>query len=209
MVQMIQAEALNLHDVETKFGLQRSEDDQHFKEWSDELPELTAQEKQQLDRVKASHLNLDKYRPMLEDAVKMVVLSPLLDLAGFYLPPFRISTEEPVQIAAEDNGVVVRGRIDVLVVQNQLWVLAIESKSTKFPITQAIPQALACMMASPNAGRSTFGLVTNGIQFIFLKLIKQDTPHYALSDEFTLLRRGKELYGVLGVLKRLGELISQ
>lgn len=209
MVQTIQAEALNLHDVEMKFGLQRSEDDQFFMEWSEDLPELTAQEKQQLDRVKASYLNLDKYRPMLEDAVKMVVLAPLLDLAGFYLSPFRIETEEPVQIAAEDNDVVVRGRIDVLVVHSQLWVLAIESKSTKFSITQAIPQALTYMMGSPNADRPTFGLVTNGIQFIFIKLLKQNAPQYALSDEFTLLRRKNDLYGVLSVLRQLSELISQ
>lgn len=209
MVQTIQAETLNLYDVKTKFGLEVVEDEQFFREWSNHLPEVTELERRQLDRVKASYSNLDQHRPMLEDAVKMVVLSPLLDLAGFYLPLFRISTEEPVQIAAEDNGVVVRGRIDIPVVQNQLWVLVIESKSTKFSITQAIPRALAYMMASPNADRLIFGLVTNGIQFIFLKLIKQDAPHYALSDEFTLLRRENDLYGVLGVLKQLGELISQ
>lgn len=209
MVQTIQAETLNLYEVKTKFGLEVVEDEQFFREWSNHLPEITELERRQLDRVKLSYSNLDQHCSMLEDAVKMVVLSPLLDLAGFYLPPFRISTEEPVQVSAEDNGVVVRGRIDVLVVQNQLWVLAIESKSTKFAITQAIPQALAYMMASSNADRPTFGLVTDGIQFIFIKLLKQDTSHYALSDEFTLLRRGNDLYGVLSVLKRLGELISQ
>lgn len=177
MVQTIQAETLSLYDVKRKFGLELVEDEQFFREWSDHLPEVTELERRLLDRVKASYFNLDQHRSMLEDAVKMLVLSPLLDLAGFYLPPFRIGTEEPVQITAEDNGVVVRGRIDALVVQNQLWVLAIESKSTKFSITQAIPQALAYMLASPNADRPTFGLVTNGIQFIFLKLTKQDVPH--------------------------------
>lgn len=209
MVQTIQAEALNLYDVKTKFGLELVEDDQFFREWSDRLPELTEMERRQLDRVKASYSNLDQHRPMLEDAVKMVVLAPLLDLAGFYLSPFRIETEEPVQITAEDNGVVVRGRIDVLVVHHQLWVLAIESKSTKFSITQAIPQALTYMMGSPNADRPTFGLVTNGVQFIFIKLLKQNAPQYALSDEFTLLRRKNDLYGVLSVLKQLSELIRQ
>jgi hypothetical protein len=41
-----------------------------------------------LDRVKTELLYLNKY-PMLEDLVKMVVLSPLLSLAGFYKPPLR------------------------------------------------------------------------------------------------------------------------
>ncbi len=208
MVQAIQAEALTLYDVETKFGLQRSENDQFFKEWSDDLPELTAQEKQQLDRVKASYLNLDKY-PMLENTVKMVVLSPLLDLAGFYLPPFRIAAEEPVQITAEDDGTIVRGRIDVLVLLNQFWILAIESKSTKFAVTEARPQALAYMVANPNFEKPSFGLTTNGTEFIFLKLIKQGKPQYALSNVFSLLNRGNDLYTILGVLKQLGELISQ
>jgi len=39
---------------------------------------------------------------------KMVVLSPLLDLAGFYQPPFEIETETPIRISAEDDGVIVR-----------------------------------------------------------------------------------------------------
>lgn len=159
MVQTIQAEALALYEVRTKFGLGLAEVEEWFREWSDPFPEVTELEKQQLNWVKASYSNLDQHGYMLEDAVKMVVLSPLLDLAGFYLPLFRIETEEPVQIAAEDNGVVLRGRVDVLVMQNQLWVLAIESKSTKFAITQAIPPALAYMMASPNTDRPRFGLV--------------------------------------------------
>jgi len=42
------------------------------------------------------------------------VLSPLLDLAGFYQPPFEIETETPIRISAEDDGVIVKGNIDVL-----------------------------------------------------------------------------------------------
>ena len=145
---------------------------------------------------------------MLESIVKMVVLSPLLDLAGFYRPPFRVNAETSIQISAEDEGEIVRGQIDVLVVQNRLWVLAVESKGTKFSVREAIPQALAYMLASPNADHPTFGLATNGDQFIFIKLLKQDTPLYALSDDFSLLRRENELYGVLSVLKRLGKLLT-
>lgn len=61
---------------------------------------------------------------MLEEAVKIVVLSPLLDLAGFYQPPFRIKPEAEISIEATDSedGVVIRGEIDVLVVSGKLWV---------------------------------------------------------------------------------------
>ncbi|MFB2769779.1 hypothetical protein ACE1AT_10895 [Pelatocladus sp. BLCC-F211] len=57
----------------------------------------------------------------------------------------------------------------------------------------AIPQALAYMLSNPNPKRPAFGLVLNGSDFIFLKLTKQDSPIYALSDEFALLKRENEL----------------
>lgn len=206
MVQTIQAKDLSLHDVKVKFGLRLASDEQFFREWRDELPEPNDLEKRSLAQVKADYLYLAEY-PILESIVKMVVLSPLLALAGFYRPPFRVTAEAPVQIAAEDEGEIVQGRIDVLVLQNQLWVLVIEAKKSQFSLEPAIPQALAYMMANPNADKPAFGFVTNGSNFIFIKLTKQDTPRYALSDEFTL-RRGNDLYNVLIILKRLGAVLT-
>lgn len=206
MVHTVQAETLSLYDVKIKFGLRPAEEESFLSEWTTELPEITEAEQQSLDRVKASYTNLAQY-PMLENTVKMVILSPLLDLAGFYQPPFRITAEEPVQIMAEDEGQIVRGRIDVLVLQQQLWVLAVESKSTKFAVMEAVPQALAYMMANPNPERPSFGLATNGTEFLFLKLTQQDTPRYALSNVFSLLNRGNQLYEVSRILKRFAELI--
>jgi predicted type IV restriction endonuclease len=206
MVQIIAATAINLHDLESKFQLHLVDDDQSFREWQDDLPEITNLEKQQLDRVKACYLNLVRYS-MLEEAVKMVVVSPLLNLAGFYLPPFYIATEETLEISDEDEEVVVKGKIDVLVVKNQLWVLVMESKRPSYSLEVAISQALAYMMASPNADRPTFGIVTNGSDFRFIKLVRQGTPKYALSNSFDIRDRGNELYGVLSVLKRLAEII--
>jgi hypothetical protein len=84
MVQTIQAKDITLLELETEFRLQFVEDEQFFTELFVELPEITQLEKQQLDRVKASYANLLKYPPLLENTVKMVVLSPLLDLADFY-----------------------------------------------------------------------------------------------------------------------------
>jgi hypothetical protein len=43
---------------------------------------------------------------------------------------------------------------------------------------------------------------------IFIKLIQQETPQYALSDEFSLLRRENELYRVLSILKKLGQILG-
>lgn len=207
MVQTIRAEKVMLYDLETIFKLSLSEDDQFFHEWREDLLEINELEKQQLDRVKASYLNLNK-RPMLEDMVKMVVLSPLLNLAGFYLPPFYSTSEKAVELVDEDEGVVVRGKIDVLILQDKLWVVVIESKQVGFSLEAGIPQALAYMLASPQPEKPLFGFVTNGSNFIFLKLIRQESPYYALSDEFNL-RRGNDLYTVLGILKRLSQLLIE
>jgi hypothetical protein len=194
MVQTIQATNINLYDLERKFGLQLVEDEQFFREWVDDLPQLTDLEKQQLDRVKASYFNLAK-RPMLETTIKMVVLSP-----------FSIVAEEEVQISAKDDETIIKGRIGILVIQNLLWILVIESKRPIFSLEEGLPQALAYMLANPNTDRPTFALVTNSSNFIFIKMSKQGTPQYATSYEFTL-RRGDDLYIVLRILKRIRQVL--
>ncbi len=187
MVETIQAKNLELHEVEEKFGLQLVDDDRFFREWLDDLPKLTDIERQRLDRVKACYLHISKYL-MLEESVKMVVLSPLLDLAGFYLPPFRITTEKQVQIAVEDEEIIIKGELDLLVLHNNFWVLVIESKRNSLSLEPGIPQVLAYMLANPHSERPMFGMVTNGVNFIFLKVKKQGTPQYANSDEFVMRR---------------------
>jgi hypothetical protein len=207
MVQLVQANELTLHEVEEKFNLQSVQDLGFFPEWQGNLPELSAAEKEWLDQVKADFLSLKKY-PLHEEIVKMAVLSPLLFLAGFFRHPFYPKAEVEVRIMAEDDGEIVRGRIDVLVLQKNLWVTVIESKNKQFSVEESLPQALSYMMSSSELEKPIFGFGTNGSHFIFIKLIKQNSPRYALSDEFSLNRRGNELYTVLSVLKRLGELAT-
>ncbi|MBW4681721.1 MAG: restriction endonuclease subunit R [Microcoleus vaginatus WJT46-NPBG5] len=206
MVQTIQIKNVTRLDLKTKFGLQLVEDEQFFREWQDNLPEITELEKQRLDRVKASYSNLLDYPPLLENTVKMVVISPLLDLAGFYLPPFRITSEKSVEISLEDGGVIYKGQMDVLTLFEQIWILVIESKQAAFSVETGIAQLLSYMLANPNSDKSTFGVITNGSSFLFIKLVKGQRAHYAVSRMFSLFNPGNDLYDVLSVLKRLGEL---
>jgi hypothetical protein len=46
-------------------------------------------------------------------------------------------------------------------------------------------------------------MITTGGSFVFLKLLKAETPQYALSRVFEMRNPGNELYTVLGVLKQL------
>jgi hypothetical protein len=208
MVQTIQASELTLREVKTKFGLQENRDLSFFPEWQNNLPELTETEKQTLDTIKSNFLYLSEY-PMSEEVVKLVVISPLLSLAGFYSPPFRLRTENPIKITLEKNDEEVRGRIDILVLQELLWVLVIESKEAGFSLIEAIPQALTYMMATPTPQIPAYSLVTNGSEFRFIKLQVQPTPEYGFSDLFTLQRRDNDLYGVASILKKISDLISK
>jgi hypothetical protein len=216
MVQTIFAKDISLYELEEQFGLQPI-DDPCFTEWLSDSPPVSESDKQALNRVRSNYLNLIKRRFMSEEAVKMVVLSPLLDLAGFYQPPFAIETETSIKISAEDEGVIVKGNIDVLVVQRQLWILVIESKATKFDVMMALPQALAYMLDDPKrellyssaSYRPTLGLLVNGRELVFVKLTQQDTPQYSLSKAFSILTPEQDLYDVLHLLKHIGGLISQ
>jgi hypothetical protein len=207
MTQVIQAQNITLNYLEERFKLQQADNEEFFDEWFDNLPTNIDLEKQDLDRIKFHFQRLVKRPPLLEDAVKLVVISPLLRLAGFYDEPFFIESEESIRIQIADNNELIRGRIDILVIQQQLWLLVIESKQASLSLLEAIPQTLAYMLANPNPDKPVFGLVTNGEDFQFIKLVQQNNPIYDLSDKFTLSRRGNELYQVLAILKKLGSLI--
>ena len=80
----------------------------------------------------------------------------------------------------------------------------VEGKQGGFSVLQAIPQTLAYMMGNPKPKRPVFGLVTNGYDYLFLKLVQGDSPQYALSHNFTLLSdENNSLLRVARILKRL------
>jgi len=206
MVQTIQARKVTMYDLETQFKIEWVEDDQFFRQWQDDLPEINDAEKQRLDRVKASYRNLLKPPPLLENTVKMVVLSPFLDLADFYLAPFHVTSEKSVEIIDEDEGMIVRGQLDVLALFQEFWVVVIESKKAAFSLEVGIPQLLAYMLANLSADRPTYALLMNGSSFLFVKLVKRETLQYAFSRWFSMFNPGNDLYSVLSILKRLGQL---
>ena len=207
MTQSIQAKTLTLHDVKTKFNFQLCEDQQFFREWIDDLPEITDQEKRYLDKVKAGYTNSADHS-MIEDTVKMVVLAPLLFLADLYLNPFHIEAEKSVEIVTVDEGILVRGSIDVLLLIESFLVVAIEAKRTQYSVEAGLPQLLFYMLNDPSPEQVTFGLLTNGSSFRFIKVTKRDIPQYAVSKLFDIGSQGNELYEVFRILKRVAGIIS-
>ncbi len=209
MAEILQPQDITLEQLTENFGLTITHDYQFFTEWCDNLPEITDFEKQQLDRVKRNYLSLVERHPLSENMVKMVIVEHLLDLADFYRPPFDIKDEKSVELAIEDQDIIVRGRLDFLVLKNQLWLTVIESKKAAISLRAAIPQSLAYMLNNPQPQLPIFALLTNGDHCLFIKLVNQGTPQYALSEDFSLWKRQNELYHVLSILKKLGELIIE
>ncbi|MEA5485381.1 MULTISPECIES: restriction endonuclease subunit R [Pseudanabaena] len=206
MVTTFAAEKLTLYDLEKSFDLTLCDHADFFPEWNIETLTISGKEKEQLDRIKTNYIHLSK-RPMLEEMVKMVVLSPLLDIAGFYQSPFYSVAEKSVKVSVKDENLTIRGKIDVLVLQDRFWILVIESKQVGVSLQKGIPQALAYMLANPNPAKDVYGMVTNGSNFIFLKLAWRDKPIYGISDEYTLMRHENDLYEILQILKTIGTII--
>lgn len=191
----------SLAEAEVQFGLSRNDDPLFFMEWSSHLPALSSAEQQRLDLIKQRYLYHRQYGHLLEGAVNFIVISPLLEMAGFYDPPFHLRSEASIRLDLEDkNNKVYQGRIDGLVLQEHFWVILVESKRTSFSAEVALPQAIAYMTANPQPEQASFALVSNGASSIFVKL---QGNQYDFSDEFSINRRQNELYNVLQILNRL------
>ncbi len=199
----------SLSEVESRFNLRRTEDEQFFPEWYENLPELTVDEKAFLDIIRRRYLDHFADGNLTEGTVTLLIGSPLLEKAGFYDYPFKMQGEASVEIIFDDDeNADLRGRIDVLVLQNQFWVALLESKRTTISVMSALPQALAYMMANPYPDKPVFGMLTNGDSIVFVKLTQQGIPQYDVSDIFSPAPLRNRLYNVLQILKRIGQIIA-
>ncbi len=196
-----------LADLKQRFNLSATDNDQFFSEWQQDLPELTSQEGATLNQIKRRFERHRERSPLAEGVINQLLISPLLTLAGLYDEPFYVTTEASVELEIEEEDEILRGRIDTLVIAQQLWVLVIESKSTiAFPV--ALPQAMTYMMANPKPQRPVYGLIGNGDEFMFIKMLTQGNPQYDLSNIFSLLLpRQNQLQDILRILKQIAKIM--
>ena len=220
--------SLSLSDLKETFGLIRDRTDPFFQHWLDRVALLSDYEHQALARLKLNYENIIETNP-LEEVVKLVVVAPLLDLAGFYQPPFSIRTEDSTRLIVPEGDRTFTGSIDVLVVQKKFWILVIESKQSRFDVMSGIPQALSYMLAQPPTAQTSrtqaisdddrgeidrFGLVTNGREVMFLKLSfgQQQTQGetdrmriYSQSRVYQVIETEEDLTKILQGLKAIGQ----
>ena len=191
-------------DLETAFKIGQSQDPEFFSELDENLKELTLEEKTGIGKIKK---RFDYHRRdgfLLEGTVNLLVVSPLLELAGFLDEPYQIRSPFGEEIEINDTVETLKGFIDTLVVNNNLWVLSLESKRSAIPVGIALPQLFAYMLAQSRQSKQAFGLATNGDEFIFLKLdFSTEQPAYDFSRTYSLLPTRHELGQVLKILKKL------
>jgi hypothetical protein len=204
MTTTLEASNLVLKDVRKLLKLERKLNNSFSPLLS--LEPLTANEQQDLNRI---CLNLESYYEagkLLEEEVKFLALSPLMWLAGFYDPKIGITLEENIApIHIQDEDIVIKGRMDILAVTRPetnttpLWILLIESKRGRIDALEGLPQLLTYAHTSLAYQDSVWGLTTNGINYQFILLVKQQSTIYYLLPELSIIRpeQSRELLQVL------------
>lgn len=196
-----------LADVEQRFNLSPTDNDIFFQEWQQGLPQLTAQERENLDQIQRRFLRHRKRSSLAVGAINQLLISPLLTLAGLYDEPFYVTTEASVELEVKEKDENLRGPFDTLVIAQQLWVLIVESKST-IAFSVALPQLMTYMMANPYPERPVYGMIGNGDEFMFIKMLTEVNPQYDLSNiYYRLLPRRNQLYDVLSILKQIAKVM--
>jgi hypothetical protein len=190
-------------EAEGKFGLSRSESKDFFTEWYDQLPEIDPSDRANLEVLWRRYIYHRSGGHLLESTVMLLLVSPLLTIAGLYDPPFRIKAEDSIAINISDSEETLQGRIDVLVLRDRLWIIVLESKKTMLSVWSALPQTLAYLMASPNGDRPTFAMLTNGDDIVFVKL---EGKQYAMSQILAPLVNRGELEVAWQVLRKVAEI---
>ncbi|NET61642.1 MAG: type I restriction endonuclease subunit R [Symploca sp. SIO2E6] len=198
----------SLEDLEQRFKLSPTDNDFFFQEWQQDLPELTSQERETIDQIKRRFERHRKRGTIAEGVINQLLIEPLLTLAGLYDEPFYVTTEASVNLEVEQGDEILRGRIDTLVIAQKLWVLVVESKAT-VAFSVALPQAMTYMMANPNPERPVYGLIGNGDEFMFIKMLTAGVPRYDLSNIYSLLLpRRNQLQDILRILKQIAKIIA-
>lgn len=210
MPQTLSASALSLNDVYRLLGLEQQVGGSFTELLS--LQPLTESEHQDLLQIRNDFYGYLAAGKISEGLVKFLTLAPLMRLAGFYQSPIRLTMEESIaDIAIRDEDKIITGRMDILAVNNaqaetaaaRFWILVIEAKNSEADVFAGLPQLLTYAFKSLEQQSSTWGLVTNGLRYLFVYLRQGTPPTYQLVlPELNLLEPERTIQ-LLKVLKAI------
>ncbi|MBG1242834.1 restriction endonuclease subunit R [Nostoc sp. NZL] len=182
MTLTVEASSLSLNDVHRLLKLEKLSNGL-FRDFLN-LEPLTMFEQHDLLRIRSDfdrYLNAGK---ISEGLVKFLTIAPLMRLAGFYDVPIRLTMEDSIAIAVEDEDKKITGRMDILAINSPqsitappFLILVIETKNSAINVIEGLPQLITYAFKSLEQQSSVCGLVTNGqlYQFVYLKRDQQST----------------------------------
>jgi hypothetical protein len=199
MTQNLEASQLSLNDVRRLLKLERRTGGFFTDFFS--LEPLTDFEQQELLLIGNHfwrHLEAGKVSAKL---VKFLVLSPLMRLAGFFDIPIVLTMEDSIPIEVEDADTLIKGRLDVLAVNQpdaelaaaQFWILVVEAKNSAIDPWAGLPQLLTYAYKSLQQQSSVWGLTTNGRNYQFVYLTRGNPCTYQILPDLSLTDRERSL----------------
>ncbi|MEH2451265.1 restriction endonuclease subunit R [Nostoc sp.] len=185
MTLIVEASSLSLNDVHRFLKLEKLSN-ASFTDFLS-LEPLSEFEQQDLLRIRSDFECYLNARKISEGLVKFLTIAPLMRLAGFYDVPIRLTMEDSITIAVEDEDRRITGRMDILAINSPqsniaqlFWVLIIETKNSAIEVGEGLPQLLTYTFKSLNQQPSVWGLVTNGLRYQFVYLRCDQQPTYQL-----------------------------
>jgi hypothetical protein len=199
MTQNLEASQLSLNDVRRLLKLERQIGGSFADFFS--LEPLTDFEQQELlliGNLFWRHLEAGKVSAKL---VKFLVLSPLMRLAGFFDIPIVLTMEDSIPIEVEDGDTLIKGRLDVLAVNQpdaelaaaKFWILVVEAKNSAIDPWAGLPQLLTYAYKSLQQQSSVWGLTTNGRNYQFVYLTRGNPCTYQILPDLSLTDRERSL----------------
>ncbi|MEH1774001.1 restriction endonuclease subunit R [Nostoc sp.] len=185
MTLTVEASSLSLNDVHRFLKLEKVSNGS-FTDFL-RLEPLSDFEQQDLLRIRN---DFDRYLSagkISEGLVKFLTIAPLMRLSGFYDVPIRLTMEDSIAIAVEDEDKRITGRMDILAINNPqsniappFLVVVIETKNSAIEVGEGLPQLLTYAFKSLDQQPSVWGLVTNGLRYQFVYLRRDEQPTYQL-----------------------------
>jgi hypothetical protein len=199
MTQNLEASQLSLNDVRRLLKLEEREGDAFTDFFS--LEPLSELEQQEILKIRTDFRRYLSAGKVSEELVKFLVLSPLMRLAGFFDIPIVLTMEDSIAIEVEDADTLIKGRLDVLAVNQpdaelaaaQFWILVVEAKNSAIDPWAGLPQLLTYAYKSLQQQSSVWGLTTNGRNYQFVYLTRGNPCTYQILPDLSLTDRERSL----------------
>jgi hypothetical protein len=199
MTQNLEASQLSLNDVRRLLKLEEREGDAFTDFFS--LEPLSELEQQEILKIRTDFRRYLSAGKLSEELVKFLVLSPLMRLAGFFDIPIVLTMEDSIPIEVEDADTLIKGRLDVLAVNQpdaelaaaQFWILVVEAKNSAIDPWAGLPQLLTYAYKSLQQQSSVWGLTTNGRNYQFVYLTRGNPCTYQILPDLSLTDRERSL----------------